>query len=152
MQAGRHALFRRAAKRSIGASRPRFPSLFDVEGEYSRAATHVDARDGVLSDAGSTPAASIRLTCHLAFGEATGSLMASHFDSPFHLAFGEATGSLMASHFDMSNALSERSESKGALDQPPPTMRSSRACGTFTFSGVRTIPSTSARRTTSIGA
>ena len=58
MQAGRHALFRRVATRPIGASGPRFPSLFDVEREHSRAATHVDAYDGVLSDAGSTPAAS----------------------------------------------------------------------------------------------
>ena len=46
------------ATRGIGASDPRFASLFDVDRETSRAATHVDARDGVLSDAGSTPAAS----------------------------------------------------------------------------------------------
>src|SRR5437870_13352178 len=58
MQAGRRERFRRAAIRSIGASGPRFPSLFDVGREHSRAATHVDACDGVLSDAGSTPAAS----------------------------------------------------------------------------------------------
>src|SRR3954453_3032520 len=58
MQAGRHERFRRVAARQIGASDPRFPSLFDVGREYSRAATHVDAYDGVLSDAGSTPAAS----------------------------------------------------------------------------------------------
>ena len=62
MQAGRHALFRRVAMRQIGASGPRFPSLFDVEREHSRAATHVDAYDGVLSDAGSTPAASTTAT------------------------------------------------------------------------------------------
>src|SRR5258708_465189 len=58
MQAGRHGRFRRVATRGIGASDPRFASLFDVGRETSRAATHVDARDGVLSDAGSTPAAS----------------------------------------------------------------------------------------------
>ena len=50
--------FRRAAARHIGASGRRFPSLFDGGRELSRAAKHVDARDGVLSDAGSTPAAS----------------------------------------------------------------------------------------------
>ena len=58
MPAGRRVLFRRAAARQFGASDPRFPSLFDVGGESSRAATHVDAYDDVLSDAGSTPAAS----------------------------------------------------------------------------------------------
>src|ERR1700674_386076 len=58
MQAGRHGRFRRVATRGIGASDLRFASLFDVDRETSRAATHVDARDGVLSDAGSTPAAS----------------------------------------------------------------------------------------------
>jgi hypothetical protein len=58
MQAGRCGWPRRAATRCFGASGPRFPSLFDVDREPSRAATHVDARDGVLSDAGSTPAAS----------------------------------------------------------------------------------------------
>ena len=58
MQAGRHGRFRRVATRGIGARDPRFASLFDVGRETSRAATHVDARDGVLSDAGSTPAAS----------------------------------------------------------------------------------------------
>src|SRR5262249_36302878 len=52
------ARFRRAATRRIGASGRRFPSLFDGGRELSRAAKHVDARDGVLSDAGSTPAAS----------------------------------------------------------------------------------------------
>ena len=62
MQAGPYALFRRVVIRQIGASDPRFPSLFYVGREYSRATTHVDAYDGVLSDAGSTPAAStIRL-------------------------------------------------------------------------------------------
>ena len=62
MQAGRRGWLRRAATRCFGASGLRFPSLFDVDREPSRAATHVDARDGVLSDAGSTPAAStIRL-------------------------------------------------------------------------------------------
>ena len=58
MPAGRRVLFRRAATRQFGASDPRFPSLFDVGGETSRAAMHVDAYDNVLSDAGSTPAAS----------------------------------------------------------------------------------------------
>src|SRR5262245_49808714 len=58
MQAGRRARFRRAASRRLGASGRRFPSLFDGGRELSRAAKHVDARDGVLSDAGSTPAAS----------------------------------------------------------------------------------------------
>ena len=58
MPAGRRVLFRRAAARQFGASDPRFPSLFDVGGETSRAAMHVDAYDNVLSDAGSTPAAS----------------------------------------------------------------------------------------------
>src|ERR1700676_1422069 len=58
MQAGRHGLFRRVATRGIGPSDPRCASLFYVGRETSRAATHVDARDGVLSDAGSTPAAS----------------------------------------------------------------------------------------------
>ena len=58
MPAGRRVLFRRAATRQFGASGPRFPSLFDVGGESPRAATHVDAYDDVLSDAGSTPAAS----------------------------------------------------------------------------------------------
>src|SRR3989442_14118210 len=58
MQAGRRGRFRRAATRLIGASDCRFPSLFDGGRELSRAAKHVDARDGVLSDAGSTPAAS----------------------------------------------------------------------------------------------
>jgi high affinity Mn2+ porin len=58
MQTGRHARLRRVAARSIGTSASRFPSLFDVGRELSRATTHVDAREGVLSDAGSTPAAS----------------------------------------------------------------------------------------------
>src|SRR3989442_12990041 len=58
MQAGRRGRFRRAATRLIGASDCRFPSLFDGGRELSRAAKHVNARDGVLSDAGSTPAAS----------------------------------------------------------------------------------------------
>src|SRR5437868_6453013 len=58
MQAGRRGLLRRAATRHIGASDPRFPSLFDADREHSRAATHVESCDGVLSDAGSTPAAS----------------------------------------------------------------------------------------------
>ena len=57
-QAGCRRLFRPVATRQIGASVPRFPSLFHVGRELSRAATHVDACDGVLSDAGSTPAAS----------------------------------------------------------------------------------------------
>ena len=74
MQAGRHGLFRRVAARQIGSSRLRFPSLFDVDGESSRAATHVDAYEGVLSDAGSTPAASTILgswdnSHHLAAGK-----------------------------------------------------------------------------------
>jgi len=51
-------LLRRAVTRHIGASGPRFPSLFDVGREYSRAATHVESCDERLSDAGSTPAAS----------------------------------------------------------------------------------------------
>jgi hypothetical protein len=50
--------FRQVATRQIGASSRRFPSLFDAGCESSRAATHVDAYEGVLSDAGSTPAAS----------------------------------------------------------------------------------------------
>src|SRR5438093_11086755 len=58
MQAGRRAGLRSAATRFIGASDRRFPSLFDGGREPSRAATHVDSCDGVLSDAGSTPAAS----------------------------------------------------------------------------------------------
>ena len=58
MQAGGGVRFRRAATRPIGASSPRFPSLFDVGREQTRAATHVESYDGVLSDAGSTPAAS----------------------------------------------------------------------------------------------
>ena len=58
MQAGRRERLRRAATRHIGASGPRFPSLFDVGREYSRAATHVESYDERLSDAGSTPAAS----------------------------------------------------------------------------------------------
>ena len=58
MQAGRRELLRRAVMRHIGASGPRFPSLFDVGREYSRAATHVESYDERLSDAGSTPAAS----------------------------------------------------------------------------------------------
>ena len=51
-------LFRRAGARHIGASVCRFQSFFDGGREHSRTATHVDACDGVLSDAGSTPAAS----------------------------------------------------------------------------------------------
>ena len=58
MQAGRHWRFRRVTTRSIGASGRRFPPFFDGGCEHSRAATHVDACDGVFSDAGSTPAAS----------------------------------------------------------------------------------------------
>src|SRR5581483_9971766 len=58
MQAGRRWRFRRAATRSIGASDRRFPSRFDGGRETSRAATHVESFEGVLSDAGSTPAAS----------------------------------------------------------------------------------------------
>ena len=58
MQAGRHWRFRRVTARSIGASGRRFPPFFDGGCELSRAATHVDACDGVFSDAGSTPAAS----------------------------------------------------------------------------------------------
>jgi uncharacterized protein (TIGR03435 family) len=58
MQAGRRERFRDAATRQIGTSDSRFASLFDVSRETSRAATHVDACDDVLSDAGSTPAAS----------------------------------------------------------------------------------------------
>ena len=62
MQAGRRAGLRSVPTRLFGASGHRFPSLFDDDREYSRAATHVDSCDGVLSDAGSTPAAStIRL-------------------------------------------------------------------------------------------
>src|SRR4029453_16668072 len=57
MQAGCRGGPRRAATRYFGASGPPFPSLFDVDREPSRAATHVDARDGVLSDAGSASAA-----------------------------------------------------------------------------------------------
>jgi len=44
--------------RFSGASGRRFPSLFDGGRETSRAATHVEFCDGVLSDAGSNPAAS----------------------------------------------------------------------------------------------
>src|SRR5215475_5718221 len=44
--------------RFSGASVRRFPSLFDGGRESSRAATHVEFCDGVLSDAGSNPAAS----------------------------------------------------------------------------------------------
>ena len=44
--------------RFSGASARRFPSLFDGGRESSRAATHVEFNDGVLSDAGSNPAAS----------------------------------------------------------------------------------------------
>ena len=69
MQAGRRGLLRRAAKRHIGASGPRFPSLFYVGREYSRAATHVDSCDGVLPDAGSTPAASTSTHLQLAYGK-----------------------------------------------------------------------------------
>ena len=58
MQAGRRAGLRSAAMRLFGASDRRFPSLFDGGRETTRAATHVDSCDGVLSDAGSTPAAS----------------------------------------------------------------------------------------------
>jgi len=58
MQAGRRAGLRSASTRQFGASGCRFPSLFDGGREVSRAATHVDACDGVLSDADSTPAAS----------------------------------------------------------------------------------------------
>ena len=58
MQAGRHWRFRRVTARSIGASGRRFPPFFDGGCELSRAATHVDACDGIFSDAGSTPAAS----------------------------------------------------------------------------------------------
>src|SRR5580704_7228266 len=58
MQAGGRDRFRDAPTRPIGTSDSRFPSLFDVSRETSRAATHVDAYDEVLSDAGSTPAAS----------------------------------------------------------------------------------------------
>ena len=61
MQAGRRERLRLAAMRQFGASGPRFPSFFDVDCETLRAATHVDAYDGVLSDAGSTPAASTSL-------------------------------------------------------------------------------------------
>src|SRR4026207_2418869 len=57
MQAGRHLRFRRVAARQIGASDPRFPSLFDVGSETSRAATHVDAYGDGLPDAGPTPPA-----------------------------------------------------------------------------------------------
>ena len=63
MQAGRRGLLRRAVTRHIGASGPRFPSLFDVGREYSRAATHVESCDERLSDAGSTPAASTISRC-----------------------------------------------------------------------------------------
>src|SRR5439155_1068826 len=55
----------------------RFPSLFDGGCEKSRAATHVDACDGVLSDAGSTPAAS-RLRSPAV------PLVPSHFPTAFH--------------------------------------------------------------------
>src|SRR5580704_15210591 len=61
MQAGGRDRFRDAPTRQIGTSDSRFPSLFDVSRETSRAATHVDAYDEVLSDAGSTPAASTTL-------------------------------------------------------------------------------------------
>jgi hypothetical protein len=58
MQAGRRERSRGATTRQIGTSDSRFLSLFDVSRKTSRAATHVDAYDEVLSDAGSTPAAS----------------------------------------------------------------------------------------------
>src|SRR5438093_2425952 len=58
MQAGRLAGLRSGPTRFFGASGARFRSHFDGHRELSRAATHVDACDGVLSDAGSTPAAS----------------------------------------------------------------------------------------------
>ena len=61
MQAGGRERFRDAPTRQIGTSDSRFPSLFDVSRKTSRAATHVDAYDEVLSDAGSTPAASTTL-------------------------------------------------------------------------------------------
>src|SRR5213596_1901961 len=61
MQAGRRAGLRSAAMRLFGASDRRFPLLFDGGRETSRAATHVDSCDGILSDAGSTPAASTNL-------------------------------------------------------------------------------------------
>src|SRR5438105_4448260 len=77
MQAGRHGRFRRVATRCIGASDPRFASLFDVGRETSRAATHVDARDGVLSDAGSTPAAS-KSTIYLCVNNLIGRVAGSH--------------------------------------------------------------------------
>jgi hypothetical protein len=61
MQAGCRERSRGATARQIGTSDSRFPSLFDVDRKTSRAATHVDAYDEVLSDAGSTPAASTTL-------------------------------------------------------------------------------------------
>jgi hypothetical protein len=61
MQAGCRERSRGATARQIGTSDSRFPSLFDVGRKTSRAATHVDAYDEVLSDAGSTPAASTTL-------------------------------------------------------------------------------------------
>jgi len=62
--------------------------------EISEADTHVESHDDVLSDAGSTPAAStIRLAFHLAFGEPKGSLMASHVQGECPERGSEATES-----------------------------------------------------------
>ena len=72
--------------------------LFDARGEISRADKHVESCGDVLSDAGSTPAAStIRLTWRSATGEPSGSLMAGQsrenaLSEPLDYARGESKG------------------------------------------------------------
>ena len=85
-QAGARAPPRRAGVRCFGAGSHRFSLRFDDVGENLNGDTHVDSCGEGLSDAGSTPAASIRLTFRLP--------LASR-----RFAHGKP--------FDMSNALSE---------------------------------------------
>src|SRR5580704_3048782 len=87
MQAGGRDRFRDAPTRQIGTSDSRFPSLFDVGRETSRAATHVDACDEVLSDAGATPAAS-KSAIYFCLNDLTGRLAESrrpHYKTAYRL-------------------------------------------------------------------
>ena len=83
MQAGRREGSRDAPARQIGTSDSRFPSLFDVSRETSRAATHVDAYDDVLSDAGSTPAASTILNL-LIINDLANRIFSVYLNHPYH--------------------------------------------------------------------
>jgi hypothetical protein len=60
MQAGRHPRSRQVATRRFGLSCGRFSPLLDGRDEDSEGDTHVDSCGDVLSDAGSTPAASTK--------------------------------------------------------------------------------------------